>query len=87
MDALGGLEDAIQMAAEKAGIADDYRLYALPEQKDPFQQIIAGMTGEARAKSLLKKEFGTYYAYLEYVEKMSNMKGVQARLPFYFTIE
>ncbi|MBU1368831.1 MAG: signal peptide peptidase SppA [Bacteroidetes bacterium] len=87
VDALGGLEDAIQMAAEKAGIADDYRLYALPEQKDPFQQIIAGMTGEARAKSLLKKEFGTYYAYLEYVEKMSNMKGVQARLPFYFTIE
>jgi hypothetical protein len=36
---------------------------------------------------MLKQELGTYYSYLEYIEKMANMKGVQARLPFYFTIE
>ncbi len=87
VDGLGGIEDAIQMAAEKASLGDDYRLYGLPEQKDPFQQIIEEMTGETRARTMLKQEFGTYYSYLEYIEKMANMKGVQARLPFYFTIE
>lgn len=87
VDGLGGIEDAIQMAADKASLGDDYRLFGLPEQKDAFQQIIEEMTGETSARTMLKKEFGTYYSYLEYVEKMANMKGVQARLPFYFTIE
>lgn len=87
VDGLGGIEDAIQMAADKAGLGDDYRLYGLPEQKDPFQQIIAEMSGQTRARTMLKQELGSYYSYLEYIEKMANMKGVQARLPFYFTIE
>lgn len=87
VDGLGGIEDAIQMAAEKASLGDDYRLYGLPEQKDPFQQIIEEMTGETRARTMLKQELGTYYSYLEYMEKMATMEGIQARLPFYFTIE
>lgn len=87
VDGLGGIEDAIQMAAEKASLGDDYRLYGLPEQKDPFQQIIEEMSGQTRARTMLKQELGAYYSYLEYVQKMANMKGVQARLPFYFTIE
>lgn len=87
VDGLGGIEDAIQMAAEKASLGDDYRLYGLPEQKDPFQQIIEEMTGETRARTMLKQELGPYYSYLEYMEKIATMEGVQARLPFYFTIE
>lgn len=87
VDGLGGIEDAIQMAAEKASLGDDYRVYGMPEQKDPFQQIIEEMSGQTRARTMLKQELGAYYSYLEYVQKMANMKGVQARLPFYFTIE
>ena len=87
VDALGGFEDAVFMAAERAGLGEDYRLVELPEQKDPFQQILEGMSGETRARAMMKKEFGTYYSYFEYLESMAQMQGVQARLPFYFTIE
>jgi hypothetical protein len=45
------------------------------------------MSGETRARAMMKKEFGTYYSYFEYLESMAQMQGVQARLPFYFTIE
>jgi protease-4 len=87
VDALGGFEDALHLAAERAGLGTDYRLYELPEQKDPFQQILEGMSAETRTRTMMKKEFGTYYSYLEYLENLAKIKGVQARLPFYFTIE
>ncbi len=87
VDALGGFEDAVNLAAERASLGEDYRLVELPEQKDPFQQILEGMSGETRARAMMKKEFGSYYSYFEYLESMAQMKGVQARLPFYFTIE
>jgi hypothetical protein len=31
---------------------------------------------------ILKKELGEYYKYLEQLEDLENMSGVQARLPF-----
>jgi len=85
VDKLGGLEDAIAYAAEKAGLGDNYKITTLPEQKDPFQQLIDEMTGQSRV-SVLKKELGSYYSYVEYLQQMEQMKGVQARLPFHFTI-
>ncbi len=86
VDELGGYEASIAKAAELAGLSkDEYRLKELPEQKDPFQQIIAEMTGQSRAK-LLQRELGEYYAYVEYMQQLSRMQGVQARLPFFFTI-
>jgi protease IV len=85
VDELGGLEKAIAYAAEKAGIAD-YKLTEMPEQKDPFQQLIEEMGGQARTKAMLKTELGEYYSYIEYMHQVSQMKGVQARLPFYMKI-
>lgn len=82
VDELGGLEKAIVLAAEKAGL-EDYKLSELPEQKDPFQQLIQEMSGQTRTKALLKKELGDYYGYIEYMQQLKDMKGVQARLPFY----
>lgn len=85
VDELGGMEAAIAKAAEKAGLGDQYKLTTLPEQKDPFQQIIDEMTGNAKAR-MLKQELGQYYSYIEYMEQVKNMSGIQARLPFYFTL-
>lgn len=86
VDELGGYEAAIAKAAELAGLEkDEYRLKELPEQKDPFQQILAEMTGQSRA-SLLQRELGEYYGYVTYMQQVSRMQGVQARLPFFFTI-
>lgn len=83
VDEIGGLEMAIALAAEKSGL-QEYKLTELPEQKDPFQQLIQEMSGQTRAKTMLKKELGESYGYIEYLQQVKEMKGIQARLPFYY---
>jgi len=81
VDEFGGLNAAIKLAAEKANV-EKYRLVELPELKDPFQQLIKGMTGEAKA-FLLKDELGVG-GYKQYSRIMGMIKnqGVQARIPY-----
>jgi protease-4 len=86
VDEIGGIEKAIAYAAEKAELGSDYRVTELPEQKEPFQQLIEEMSGQTRTKAALKAELGEYYNYFEYVQSMTKMKGVQARMPFYIDI-
>ncbi len=86
VDELGGYEAAIAKAAEMAELGDQYRLLELPEQKDPFQQILSEMTGQSRVK-MLQRELGEYYSYVEYMQQATRMQGIQARLPFFYTIK
>lgn len=87
VDELGGLEKAVAYAAEKAQVAADYKLTEMPEQKDPFKQLIEEMSGQSRTKALLKEQLGSYYEYVEFMHKVSEMKGVQARMPFYIQFQ
>ena len=87
VDELGGLEKAIAYAAEKAGISADYKLTEMPEQKEPIKQLIEEMGGQTRVKTALKSDLGEYYEYIEYMQQATQMKGVQARLPFYMKID
>lgn len=87
VDQLGGFEDALAFAADKAELGEDYKVVELPEQKDPFQELIQEMSGQSRVRAQLKKEMGSFYSYVEYLEQVSNMQGVQARLPFYLKID
>jgi protease IV len=51
IDEFGGLERAIAIAAEKAGLAE-YKTVEYPELGDPFEEIIKQLTGETRARIL-----------------------------------
>jgi len=84
IDELGGLNDAIELAAKEAGI-EDYKLYSLPYQKDPFQQILENFTGQARAR-FIANELGEDYIYYKYLKQIREMDGIQARLPFEIVI-
>ncbi len=85
VDELGGLNKAIGMAAEMAGITD-YTLWSLPAQKEPLQQILDQLMGEARV-SMIREELGDYYGYYDYLKKLSQAQGIQARLPFEISIK
>lgn len=87
VDELGGIEAAIAFAAEKAELGEDYRVTELPEQKDALRQIIEEMGGQAKTRNALKAQLGEYYEYFDQLHKLGQMKGVQARLPFYLKIE
>lgn len=80
IDDFGGLNRAIDIAAEMANIKN-YRILSLPYQKDPLTIIIEELSGNSKS-SILESELGEKYKYLVYLENLLQVKGVQARLPF-----
>ncbi|SHJ66035.1 protease-4 [Tangfeifania diversioriginum] len=80
IDEFGGLQDAIEIAAEIAGL-ENYRTVALPEQLDPFQQMLKAGSDNIRTR-YMKNKLGEKYRYLEFLEKASQMNGIYARLPY-----
>jgi len=80
IDDFGGLKAAIKIAVKKAKL-DDYRLTELPKQKDPIQQLIEDLTGNAKI-SILKNELGFAYRQYNNIMNMVSNQGVQARIPY-----
>lgn len=86
VDVIGGLDRAIEIAVEKAGL-QRYRIKSLPTQKEPFEEFIEELTGDAAQTSLFGKTESDFSKIYDYYKTLSNMKGVQARLPFEIIIE
>lgn len=80
VDEFGGLQRAIELAAEIEGL-ENYRTVKLPAQLDPFQQLFKTGTDNLRAR-FLKNELGEKYRYYEFLKKSSEMNGVFARIPY-----
>jgi protease-4 len=78
VDELGGLDKALAIAKQKAGI-DEYRLIQLPEQKDPIETFFKSLSGEVSAY-WLKQQLGTEYIYYKQLQQLKNKQGLQARL-------
>lgn len=85
VDELGGFEDAVAAAAKLAKL-DDYKLMELPVQKDPFTRILESFSGD-NTSVLLKKELGPAYSYYSYLKNMSQIKGIQAMMPYDIEVE
>jgi len=85
IDEFGGLKEAIAEAAKLAKLKN-YRTIELPEQKDTFEQLIETFTGD-NTSVFMKRELGAAYPYFHYLSQMSNMKGVQALMPYQFDIK
>ncbi len=80
IDAYGGLTDAIDLAKKMANL-DNYRIVNLPKLKDPFEELLKGFSGSARA-SFMKDELGESYKYYEQLRSIISQKGVLARMPY-----
>ncbi len=80
VDEFGGLEDAIGLAAEIAGV-EEYRTVSLPYLPDPFEELFKTGTDNIRAR-ILKNELGDKYRFYEYFKKSTNFNGIFARLPY-----
>ncbi len=80
VDVLGGLDDAIKIAATKAKISG-YSVVEYPALKSLFESILEDFPAEVKA-DLLQKELGGQYKYYQYLNRIKNYVGFQARLPF-----
>lgn len=86
VDKLGGLQDAIELAAELAGLSD-WRVTELPEQKDFFTTLMEDLQGGASVKRAVQAEMGEYYTYYQYLKNAASFQGIQARMPFEIEVE
>lgn len=86
VDVLGNFNDAIEIAAEKAGIADDYKVRLYPRQKPFFEALMEGLEENSRV-SAMKEELGDNYIYYQYWQRVKGYNGTQARMPYEFIIQ
>lgn len=80
VDTMGGLNDAIQVAAKMAKL-DNYRLVNLPVIENTLDKFLKSITDDVKA-NILQSELGEEYNYLQLYKRILRMKGVQARLPY-----
>ena len=84
VDVLGGLDEAIAIAATKAGLTDNYAVAEYPKQKDVLTQLLEDLTGEELSTRLLQwqirkiPEFSTLNSQFSIL----NMQGAQAIMPY-----
>lgn len=83
VDILGGLEDAINIAANKAKL-DEYMLIEYPAPKNPMEKLLYQLTGGIKAK-MLQEEMGPFYSTWQQLKEITSHQGILARLPFNLT--
>ena len=81
VDELGGMESAIAYAAEQANLSS-YSIKEFPKQKDLFESLFMTETQEYYAKTI-KNKLGKNAQYLEALEHINELEGVQALMPIY----
>ncbi|MCU0383890.1 MAG: signal peptide peptidase SppA, partial [Cyclobacteriaceae bacterium] len=86
IDLTGGVDDAIALAAEKAGITADYKVRYLPRRKPFLEQLMSDLNEDAKAKAL-QQELGMYYPLYKQMQSIQQTNGMQARMPFHLTIQ
>ncbi|WPP51425.1 signal peptide peptidase SppA [Catalinimonas niigatensis] len=81
IDVFGGLDVAIEIALDKAGLEDDYQIKYYPKQKTFFEQIMTELGQEIRVYQL-KRELGIAYPFIHKLKELEYLQGIQARMPF-----
>ena len=86
VDVFGGLETAIEIAAAKANIKDDYRITELPARKS-FLEELMGDAGKQVKETQVKAELGELYPLYNMYKKVEHIQGIQTRMPYNLSVE
>ena len=81
VDEMGGLDKAIEYAAQAAKLTD-YSIKDYPKQESFIDLLMKGDVQEPYTNALMKKRLGDNYKYIETVENITKLDGIQALMPF-----
>ena len=85
VDELGGLEDAIKVAADLVDI-QEYRVRSYPDYKKEFKDMVSGPFGSVK-QQILEDEIGIENVKIyNRIQQFGDWKGLQTRLPFLLEI-
>ena len=86
IDAYGGIEKAIEIAASLAKI-EDYRIISLPKKKDPFTELALKLGNSSSFVDILFAKLGLRTELTEPIETLLKSDKIQARVPFMMKLE
>lgn len=87
VDKIGNLNDALKEAASLAKIKD-YSTMNFPEYEKDISELFSSFPFAKTKDALIKEEIGEEnYFILEQIKKTQMQKGIQARMPFYISIQ
>ncbi len=87
VDELGGLQDAIEEAARLAEI-EDYTLRNLPKREDPFEKLLKDLNMAMVRNAIgFNAEDAELIKQYKKIQEIKGLQGIQARLPYEFTVE
>ncbi len=85
VDELGGLNDAIAIAAKRAGM-ENYSIKSYPEKEDFFTTLMKDFNTSVEAKLMKSKLGNETYKLMKQIEEAKGMNGAYALMPFTFTM-
>lgn len=85
VDEVGGLEDAVAYAAKQAGL-EKYDILELPEKEDPFEAFIKDLKGDARSMVTTWMLTEDEARWLEQMQQVKEMDGMQMRMLYDFRV-
>ncbi|WP_400191782.1 signal peptide peptidase SppA [Hymenobacter sp. B81] len=90
VDVLGDFDDALTLAARRANLKEgDYRIQRLPRRKSALESLLSYFDGNSEEAELrvLKSQMGPLFPIYQQYRAVTQMQGVQARLPYELTIQ
>jgi protease-4 len=85
-DGIGGLYDAIAIAADRAGVAEDFRVWEVPDEATGLAALFSGAMAAVRT-SVKMEAMGDAFIHYNNLTRTLQTEGVQARMPYTFVIE
>ncbi|ADQ80285.1 signal peptide peptidase A [Paludibacter propionicigenes WB4] len=80
VDKIGGLNDAIKLAVDKAKLSS-YNLKEYPEKEDFTAKLLKSLTEDVEAR-VMEAQLGEQYSILKKIKSLDKINGIQARLPY-----
>ena len=89
VDELGGLDHAINAAAQLAELNSDYRIKNYPNYKTDIKEMFnISPFGKVNKQEILREALGDEnYRLFNKINELKNLKGIQARMPYIMEIK
>lgn len=86
VDVLGGIDTALQIAVEKAGV-ESYTLMSYPAPKSIFELLTESNPGNYIRSCIFGEKLGKLYKQVQMLENVERCDRMQARVPFDINIQ
>ena len=86
VDELGGIEKAIEIAADMANLGKSYVVFEYPKLTSPIEELLNPVKEELAAKTM-KNYMGESFELFMLLKKIKDQDYIQARIPFELNIK